>query len=193
MEYGKEWLNIANAALSMVSSHLLQEMNDGTMEASYVETLLPVAVQDVYSNLDFNSISITEEVPRLDKDHPIYRYRYAEPVNAVKIIKIRTIPDDMPWELSEGCICTDACRVIVKYVRLPDTPENMPPYARKLVIYRLASLLASPVSHDDNLASMLRSEYQNELSTTISLTVAERYQKDRSSGWWADAFIGEDA
>ena len=60
MEYGKEWLNIANAALSMVSSHLLQEMDDGSVESSYVETLLPTAVEDVYSTLDFYSLSISD-------------------------------------------------------------------------------------------------------------------------------------
>ena len=186
MEYGKEWLNIANAALSMVSSHLLSKMEDGTTEANYIGTLLPVAVENVYSTLDFYSIAITEEVPRLDGTHPIYQYRYARPENAAKILKVITVPSDMEWELSEGCICTDACRVIVKYVKLPETPENMPPYAKTLVIYRLASLLASPIAHDDNLGATLRSEYNSQLSTAITLTVAEKYQEDRSEPFWTD-------
>ena len=186
MQYGKEWLNIANAALSMVSSHLMQKMQDGSMEASYVETLLPVAVEDVYSTVDFYDLADTEEVPRLDEKHPLYAYRYARPVNAAKILKVTTIPENTQWELSEGCICTDACSVIVKYVKLPETPEDMPPYARTLVTFRLASLLASPIAHDDNLAATLKSEYQNQLSTTISLTVAERYQEDRSTSFWTD-------
>ena len=62
----------------------------------------------------------------------------------------------------------------------------MPPYARTLVTFRLASLLASPIAHDDNLAATLKNEYQNQLSTTISLTVAERYQEDRSTSFWTD-------
>ena len=186
MQYGKEWLNIANAALSMVSSHLLQKMQDGSTEANYIETLLPTAVEDVYSTLDFDSVSITEEVPRLDGTHPLYQYRYAWPENAVKVRYVKTIPEDMPWELSEGCICTDACRVIVKYVKLPETPDSMPPYAKTLVTYNLASLLASPIAHDDNLAATLKNEYQNRLSTAISLAVAERYQKDRSTPFWTE-------
>lgn len=186
MKYGKEWLNIANEALSMVSSHQLAEMNDGSTESGYVETLLPRAVEDVYATLDFYSIAITEEVPRLDDSHPLYRYRYAMPENSAKVLKIATFPPDVEWELSEGCICTDACRVIVKYVKLPESPESMPPIARTLVAYRLASLLASPISHDDNLVSMLRSEYQSALSTAITLTTAERFQKDRGTPFWTD-------
>ena len=186
MEYGREWLNLANAALSMVSSHLLQKMQDGTTEANYIETLLPLAVEDVYSDLDFYDIAITEEAPRLDKTHPRYCFCYARPRNAAKILRIWPIPKDMEWELSEGCIWTNACQVIVKYVKLPETPENMPPYAKKLVVYRLASLLASPVAHDDNLASMLESKYQSALANAITLSVAMRYQEDRSTGWWTD-------
>ena len=98
MQYGKEWLNLANAALSMVSSHLLQKMQDGTTEANYINTLLPTAVEDVYSTLDFMSIAVTEEVPRLDEKHPLYAYRYARPVNAAKILKVTTIPEHMQWE-----------------------------------------------------------------------------------------------
>ncbi len=192
MQYGKEWLNIANAALSMVSSHLLQKMQDGTTEANYVETLLPIAVEDVYSTLDFYSLAITEEVPRLDGTHPIYLYRYARPENAAKILKITTIPEAMEWELSEGCICTNACRVIVKYVKLPESPENMPPYARTLVIYRLGALLASPVAHDDNLSTILKNEYESRLSSAITLTVAERSQKDRGTAFWTDSSGLED-
>lgn len=192
MEYGKEWLNIANAALSMVSSHLLQEMDDGSVESSYVETLLPTAVEDVYSTLDYCSLSISEEIPRFDGTHPVYRYRYAMPENSAKILKVLTMPEGMPWELSEGCLCTDACRVIVKYVQLPETPENMPPYARTLVTYRLASLLASPIAHNDSLAASLQGEYQSRLTTAISLTVAERYQKDRSSRFWTEDSPEED-
>lgn len=191
MQYGKEWLNIANAALSMVSSHLLQKMQDGSTEANYIETLLPTAVEDVYSTLDFYSLAITEEVPRLDGTHPIYRYRYSLPENAAKILKVETLPPHMEWELSEGCICSDASHIVVKYVRLPETPENMPSYAKTLVIYCLAALLASPIAHDDNLSAALKNEYQNRLSTAISLTVAERYQEDRSTRFWTETGVEE--
>ena len=187
MKYGKEWLDIANEALSMVSSHQLSQMNDGTTESGYVETLLPRAVEDVYSTLNFYSIAITEEAPRLDDPHPLYQFRYAMPENTAKILKVTTFPCNMEWELSEGCICTDACRVIVKYVKLPETPESMPPIAKTLVAYRLASLLASPISHDDNLVAMLRNEYQSALSTAITLTTAERYQEDRSTPFWTES------
>lgn len=186
MEYGKEWLQLANAALSMVSSHMLSNMSEGSMEANYVGTLLPAAVEDVYSVLQFYDIAITEEVPRLSGSHPIYRYRYARPINAAKILKVITSPLDMEWELSEGCICTDADHVFVKYVKLPETPEDMPPYARNLVRFRLASLLASPIAHDDNLAATIRSEYQNALSNAISLSVADRYQHDRGESLWTE-------
>ena len=192
MEYGKEWLNIANGALSMVSSRLLTRMDDGSVESNYATALLPAAVEDVYSVLDFYDIAVTEEIPRLEGTHPLYQYRYARPENAAKILKITTVPDKMEWELSEGCICTDACRVIVKYVKLPASPEDMPPYARNLVRLRLASLLASPISHDDNLAVSLRNEYQTALSSALSLSVADRYQEDRTSAWWTDPYAEDD-
>lgn len=191
MEYGKEWLNIANAALSMITSHLLPKMNDGSMEAGYVETLLPTAVEDVYSTLSFYSLAVTEEIPRLDGSHPLFQYRYALPDNSVKILKVTTIPENLAWEISDGCLCTDALRVIVKYVRLPETPENMPPYAKTLIIYRLASLLASPIAHDMNLAASLNSEYQTRLSTALALTVAEQYQEERATPFWTED-SGED-
>ena len=107
----------------------MPKMNDGSMEAGYVETLLPTAVEDVYSTLSFYSLAVTEEIPRLDGSHPLFQYRYALPDNSVKILRVTTIPENLAWEISDGCLCTDALRVVVKYVRLPETPENMPPYA----------------------------------------------------------------
>ena len=184
MQYGKEWLHLVNSALSMVSADLMEQLDDGTLEASYVDVLLPTAVDEVYATVDFYDIAKTEELPRSNKPHPVYRFCYKRPENAAKILSIRTIPCDMDWELSEGMVCTDACRVICQYVNLPDTPDDMPSYARNLVTLKLAALLAAPLTHDNSLAQVLESKHTQALSNVINFSFASRYQEDRSAPYW---------
>ena len=191
MKYGEEWLNIVNAALSMISADQLTKLDEGTLAANYARTLLQTAVKTVYSTVDFYDIAVTDELPRLEATHPIYRFCYKRPGLASKILKIMTIPEDMPWELSAGMVCTDACRVIAKYVPLPSSPDDMPPYAEALVELKLASLLAVPVAHDETRASMLENQYTSALSNVISFSAAGMYQEDRGDSFWTDGYGGE--
>ena len=188
MQYGKEWLNIANAALSMVSSNLLTKLDEGTVEANYVNVQLPAAVDQVYSEVNFYDLAITEELPREDdkKVHPLLSYCYKLPENYAKILSIRTLPCQVYWELSQGSVCTDAEHVVCQYVTLPTTPADMPPYARNLVTLKLAALLASPLSHDYSLAQTLESKYTQALSNALTFSTAGRFQEDHSEPYWTE-------
>lgn len=190
MTYGKEWLSIVNGALADIGSEMLSALDEGTTEANYANIVLPQAVEEVYSVLEFYDIAVTEELPRLSGTHPLYEYTYKRPENTAKILKTWTVPENEPWELSEGSVCTNATQVFLKYVKLPETPEDMPPYARNLVRAKLAARLATPLSKDTSLASTLENIYQTLLSNAISLSVADQYQKDRGDVFWTD--MGED-
>ena len=184
--YGEEWLNIVNAALSMISADQLAKLDEGTLAANYANTLLQTAIKAVYSTVDFYDIAITEELPRLEATHPIYAYCYKLPELAAKTLKVTTIPCRMLWELSAGMLCTDACRAIIKYVALPSTPEDIPPYAEMLIELKLAALLAVPVAHDETRAAALESQYSSELSNVLAFSSAGMYQEDRADSFWTD-------
>lgn len=177
--YSVQWLDIANRALARISSAMLIRMDDGTLEANYVNILLPSALEAVYASLPFDDTARVTDLPAVPSDGTSgYLFSYKLPEAATRINEVTTIPSDMDWQIVQGLLLTNATQVKIRYVSIPDAPSDMPFYARDLLVLKLASMLASPVSHNEALAASLASEYQSRLANSITFAAPSRNQGD---------------
>lgn len=176
--YSIQWLDISNRALARISSAMLSKMDEGTLEANYVNVLLPSALEAVYASLPFDDTACVTDLPMVPSDGTSgYSFSYKLPESATRINKVTTIPPTMDWQIVQGLLLTNATQVKIRYVSIPNEPSDMPFYARELVVLKLASMLASPISHNEALASSLASEYQSQLANAITFAAPSRRQE----------------
>ncbi len=166
------WLNIANSALAEISANLLQSINDGSLEASYVSQLLPTALDELYAALPLDDISIYAELPK-DGTYKSavsggqYSYSYVLPNKLAFVREVFPSPEGTDWKRVRGAILSSAESIVIRYVKKPTTPGDMPYYAKSLLTTLLASKLAGAISHDASLKTSLKSEYSNALSQCL--------------------------
>lgn len=169
------WIQIANGALSLIMQPLLDTFNDGSITASTVATLLPLALDEVYGTLPLDDISLYALLPRDGNYKPEtsgYLYSYSLPDKLAYVREVVTEPADAEWKRVRGSILTDAEVVRVRYVQRPSKPSDMPPYCQTLLITLLASKLAGALSHDTSLATSLMNSYSTLLSQYLVLREA---------------------
>lgn len=169
------WMQIANAALAQISADILSTFNDGSLTATYVTTLLPTALDEVYGTLPLDDISLYANLARNGSYKPEssgYTYSYIIPPKCAFVREVVVEPEGTDWKRVRGAILTNASAVRVRYVQKPSTPNDMPPYCRSLLITLLASKLAGALNHDASLSSTLLSQYQSQLSQFLVLREA---------------------
>lgn len=169
------WMKIANGALAQISADLLSTFNDGSLTATYVETLLPIALDEIYSTLPLDDISIYANLSRAGNYKSAssgYQYSYTIPPKCAYVREVKTSPESADWKRVRGAILSDAESVIIRYVQKPSSPNDMPPYCQTLLITLLASKLAGALVHDASLSSTLLSQYQSQLSQYLVLREA---------------------
>lgn len=182
-DYSSEWLTLVNRALAMIGGPMLVSFADGTDAANFSKPLLEEAIELTYSALQRPDLARYQQLPRITiKNTGKYAYAYAKPVSIVRIIKV--IPEDAKWEMSADAILSDSESLTISYVTLPDKPEDIPVYARQVIVYKLAALLAMPVAHDQNLAVQMENQFSSELSRAISFAPVFKDQPDYAQEDW---------
>ncbi len=176
------WLNIANSALAEISANLLQSINDGSLEASYVSQLLPTALDELYASLPLDDISLYAELPKdgtykSSTTGDRYLYSFTLPNKLAYVREVFTSPEDIEWKRVRGSILSSADSIVIRYVKKPTTPSDMPYYAKSLLTILLASKLAGAISHDASLKTSLKNEYSNALSQCIVFREAPSNQE----------------
>lgn len=188
--YSAEWLDIANRALALVGTNtILTKMDEGTKESSYVSILLPYAIEAVYASLPFDDVSQTTQLAKVtDENYLGDSYNsFMTPTAMAKLREVITDPVDSPWQLLKGIIASPADSIVIRYVSMPNTPDEMPVYARNLVVLKLGSLLATPVGHNESLTQALESQFQNELSQALTFAPESRMQTPYGNNkWWSN-------
>lgn len=176
------WLKIANSALAAISANLLESINDGSLEASYISILLPAALDEVYASLPLDDISIYAELPK-DGTYKSavtggkYLYSFSLPSKLACVREVFPNPEGTEWKRVRGAILSSAESIVVRYVKRPTTPNDMPYYARSLLVLLLASKLANSISHDTSLSTALKNEYSSMVSQCLVLREAPGNQE----------------
>ncbi len=182
-EYSTEWLTLVNRALAMIGGPMLMSFADGTDAANYSKPLLEEAIELTYSALQRPDLARYQQLPLISvKNKGTYLYSYAKPESLVRIIDV--IPEDAQWEMTADAILSNSDTLTISYITLPDKPDDIPVYARQIIVYKLASLLAKPVAHDENLAVQMENQFSTELSRAISFAPKFKNQPDYNKDPW---------
>lgn len=182
-EYSTEWLTFVNRALAMIGGPMLVSFADGTDAANFSKPLLNEAIEQTYSALQRPDLARYQELPmKTVKNTGSYAYAYAKPEAIVRIIDV--IPKDAQWEMTADAILSNSDRLTIGYITLPDKPDDVPVYARQIIVYKLAALLATPIAHDQNLAVQMENQFSSELSRAISFAPKFRDQPDYDKDAW---------
>ena len=182
-EYSSEWLTLVNRALSMLGVPMLVSFSEGTDAANYSKPLLNQAVELTYSALQRPDLSRYQQLPMISiKNTGPYAYAYAKPESIVRIMNV--IPEDAEWEMTADAVLSNSDSLTINYITLPDKPEDIPVYARQLVVYKLAALLAMPLTHNENLATQMENNFSTELSRAISFAPKFKSQADYAGDKW---------
>ena len=182
-DYSNEWLTLVNRALAMIGSQMLVSFSDGTEAANFSKPLLDEAIELTYSALQRPDLARYQQLPMVSvKNKGNYLYSYAKPESIVRIIDV--IPKDAEWEMTADAILSNSDTLTISYITLPDKSDDVPVYARQLIVYKLAALLAKPVAHDENLAVQMENLFSSELSRAISFAPKFRNQPDYGKDSW---------
>lgn len=181
-EYSVEWVSIVNRALAAIGSTPLINLDEGTDTANHAAVLLPQAIEACYASLPLADIAKYQTLPQIRLDvKGSYKYSYKKPEAIVRILEV--LPSDAEWEMGADAIFSNSDNLTIKYVSLPDRPEDLPVYMRNLVVYKLTALLAKPVAHDDALTANYENLYTSELSRILSFSPQwknkNNYRKNR--------------
>lgn len=172
----KMWLDIINQALIMISADPLQDIDDGKQAASIAISILPNIIEELYASLPLNDIAVYTELARVSKPAGSpYSYAYKLPDDCARIRTVNT--DGESWEISRDHINTNASSCKILYIQTPSSPDSMPFYARNLAALLLASRIAIPITHDQNLSASLYNQYSTNLSKAITLAQSTRSQQ----------------
>lgn len=170
------WLDIINQALIMISADPLQDIDDGKQAASIAISILPNIIEELYASLPLNDIAVYTELARVSKPAGSpYSYAYKLPDDCARIRTVNT--DGASWEISRDHINTNASSCKILYIQTPSSPDSMPFYARNLAALLLASRIAIPITHDQNLSASLYNQYSTNLSKAITLAQSTRSQQ----------------
>lgn len=172
----KMWLDIINQALIMISADPLQDIDDGKQAASIAISILPNIIEELYASLPLNDIAVYTELARVSKPAGSpYSYAYKLPDDCARIRTVNI--DGASWEISRDHINTNASSCKILYIQTPSSPDSMPFYARNLAALLLASRIAIPITHDQNLSASLYNQYSTNLSKAITLAQSTRSQQ----------------
>lgn len=173
------WLDVANGALALISADLLQSLGgEGTIESKYIHVLMPKALEQVYSILPLDDISQWVQLTRSTGGANIgssYSYAYDLPKRCATVREVKTEPENSEFQVVKNAVLSNAEAVNIRYISLPSTPEDMPYYAKSLMITLLASMLAGPISHDATMVSALKADYQSQLGNCLAFRKLTRH------------------
>ena len=184
MNYSKTWLTIANKALAILGNSLLEDLNDGSNEANYVNTLLPSAIEKVISIYDWRCLRTRASLSMIT-DVPVYGYAYkfALPTDLARLIEVSC---DEDWSREGNYILTDAEEVNVTYIRLPDQPTEMTQEVNNVIALQLAYDYCNSTTSNSSLKSQLYSE----LNTAIQTAQRSETQAEDDEGVFTLDYLG---
>jgi hypothetical protein len=185
--YPSGWTDIANQALKALGSKLINNMSDGTPNASFCSQFMGAAVDTILSEEDWGAVTSRASLNQL-AETPAFgpAYYYQMPNDYVRLISIDT--GEEAFTVEGDRIATDAQTVDLVYVARPADPAKLTPYLRTAIAAQLALLLSIPLSSSEGTAARIQGQYMAAISLARR---AEGRQKDDPSvadalafTWW---------
>ncbi len=146
-------VDIANLSLAMMGVKPIMAFTDDTLTAQVLNQLYVPDVKYCLSLFDWNFALKKISLSRLQETDNVYSYVYQEPVDVLRISKIRDANDEVVEYVERGGkIYTNTSPVYLYYVYYELGMESfMPYYFVEALKFKLASDLAIPIKGSPEL------------------------------------------
>jgi hypothetical protein len=183
INYGASWTQICNRALGRLGTASIDTLDEGTRNAEYCQRFLPQAVEDVLGRYGFRfSRRRARLAPDAERPEFGWRRQFNLPVDCIRLIAVYggsgSVADEterVPYGVENGKILADAEELRIVYNFRPDDPDLMPSAVRNAVSVRLAGLLSTALTSNEQLIALLASEYPQALAIAESEDAAMNF------------------
>lgn len=192
MTIGSTETTVVNAALGLLGEEpLTSYADDETDKARKVRAIYPTARNTVLSAKPWNAL-IRRARLGADETAPAWGWAYRFPLPAdllflVRDIHIGDVPLDRTQWMKEGLyiLANEAGPVDIRYVALVENPSEWGGLVEQVVIHYTASLLARPMTGDENLAARLHREFTKLAGAAAAQNSRENYNSNLIfyNGW----------
>lgn len=180
--YDPQWVSLANRALLRIGSEQIASLDDGTSAANYCTTLLPQAIETVYTSYPWRIASKRVQLAPLATAPTYgYAYQYALPSDFASLKSVECIGH---YAISDRSILTDSEEVYVSYLALPASGSDMAVILRDLVVRQLAYLISMPMLNNEGTSNRLLQEYNQAYALAVTKEGIGQYRNDESHDWY---------
>jgi len=168
VDYTASWTQICNRALGRLGAETITHLSESDKNAEFCKRFLPEAVEHVLGQWDFKFARRRQRLA-LNAESPLFgwRYQFNLPADLIRLVEVTGVNSAMleqgeliPYQAENGMILADSDSVQIIYIARPDNPNQLPQSVRKAVSTHLAVLLATPLSSNEQLKSLIAVESQ---------------------------------
>jgi len=186
VDYTASWTQICNRALGRLGADTIADLSDGSNSASYCGRFLPEAIEHVLGQWDFKfarkrlRLAMNEERPAFG-----WKRQFNCPMDCIRLVKVygggNEMPEDaglVPYQVENGKILADEDALRIIYIARPDDPNLLPQSVRKAISTHLASLLATPLTSNEQLIALIAAEAQAAIEKAKTEDAQMNYDPD---------------
>jgi len=165
IDYTASWTQICNRALGRLGANSISDLTEGTQNAEFCNRFLPEAVEYVLGQWDFKFARKRQKLA-MNAEQPAFgwKYQFNYPMDCIRLITVLDgAVETVPYQAENGKILTDADEIYLVYIARPKDPNQMPQAVRKAISTHLAYLLATPMTSNEQLVSLIAAESQQTL------------------------------
>ena len=187
-------IDICNLALGHIGKPEISSFTEATAEARECRRFYDQSRRALLQMSDWTFARRREALAQVTNDYAErWQVKYTRPAGVLKMLRVlppradaRQNPRPIPFEVREGHIFTDLPDAVAEFTRdLTDTGRFSPLFVDTLA-YRLAQVIARPLTRSTKIVAEMRDEARDYLSLAIEADAAQdvgRYSYD------ADAII----
>lgn len=166
MNYSSSWTQICNRALGRLGAHDISDLEDGSKDASYCNTYLGDAIEEVLAQWNWKSCRKRVRLAP-DENRPAfgYAYQFSLPVDLIRIVEVYNTSafspsehDRSPYEIEGAYILSDYDELEIVYIARPVNPDKLSAGVRRAIYTSLAALLATPLTSNEQLIALIAAE-----------------------------------
>lgn len=183
VDYSASWIQICNRALGRLGDATITDLSDGTRTAEYCGRFLPQAIEHVLGQYNFNFARRRQRLnPNAEKPAFGWKEQFNYPMDCIRLIKVygghNQIPEEddcVPYQVENGKIFADTDALQIIYIARPDDPNQLPQAVRNAISTHLAYLLATALTSNEQLITLVAAESQGALELAKKLDAQMNY------------------
>lgn len=182
-------VDICNQALGHIGKGEISSFEEASAEARECRRFYNLTRRAYLQRSDWTFARRRIALAQLDADYTDrWAFTYARPAHTLKMLRVlsktidpRQNPRPVPFEVRENRVYTDMPEAVAEYTFDLTDPSTFGPLFVEALSYRMAQLIARPLTRSSKLVQEMRDEAREHLSLAITQDAAQdvdRYNYD---------------